>query len=109
MPKKFWKIKKKKEFAKIADVNLRYIISQKEKAMFLTEDGAKNAMVNTGKDYIENYKEEKLPVYNLKVDGGVYFANKTLVSNCDVLIYFLKMSKKYGGTNWDLYKQAFRR
>ena len=77
--------------------------------MFLTEDGAKNAMVNIGKDYIENYKEEKLPVYNLKVDGGVYFANKTLVSNCDVLIYFLKMSKKYGGTNWDLYKQAFRR
>lgn len=109
MPKKFWKIKKKKEFAKIADANLRYIIFQKEKAMSLTEDGAKNAMVNTGKDYIENYKEEKLPVYNLKVDGGVYFANKTLVSNCDVLIYFLKMSKKYGGTNWDLYKQAFRR
>lgn len=27
----------------------------------------------------------------------------------DCCIYFLKMSKKYGGTNWDLYKQAFRR
>lgn len=27
----------------------------------------------------------------------------------DTLIYFIKMSKKYGGTNWDLYKQAFRR
>lgn len=26
----------------------------------------------------------------------------------DCCIYFLKMSKKYGGTNWDMYKQAFR-
>ena len=26
----------------------------------------------------------------------------------DALIYFIKTSKKYGGTNWNIYKQAFR-
>lgn len=37
---------------------------------------------------------KKVSVYNLKTSHGVYFANGILVSNCDMVSYFLKWYRK---------------
>lgn len=52
-------------------------------------------------------KKDKLPVYNLKVNGGVYFANGVLVSNCDCLIYMLKTARKMTMPDWNALRMAF--
>ena len=106
---KLLKIRKKQGFVQTAE-NLSLItLTRQEKQMCRTVDGAQSATTKTGKDYIVNSKEEILPVWNLTIDGGVYFANDVLVSNCDCTIYSLKVSRKYGQTDWNLYKQAFFR
>ena len=102
---KLWLKKEKKESVKIADKNL--IMCQSKKIQNMTEDGVRNATKNTGSVYIENYKKVKLPVYNLKVNGGVYFANNILVSNCDTLIYCLKVARKNTQTDWEAFARAF--
>lgn len=102
---KLWLKKEKKESVKIADKNL--IMCQSKKIQNMTEDGVGNATKNTGSVYIENYKKVKLPVYNLKVNGGVYFANNILVSNCDTLIYCLKVARKNTQTDWEAFARAF--
>ena len=106
--KKLWKVKKKQEFVQTAGVNLNGTILQDKKTKHLTADGVQNVIENTGLDYIDFCNEEKLPVWNLKIDGGVYFANNVLVSNCDTIIYSLKVSAKYGQTDWNQYRSAFR-
>lgn len=102
---KLWLKKEKKESVKIADKNL--IMCQSKKIQNMTEDGVRNATKSTGSAYTENYKKIKLPVYNLKVNGGVYFANNILVSNCDTLIYCLKVARKNTQTDWEAFARAF--
>lgn len=107
--KRLWKTKEKKEFVQIVGVNLKNAQYLPKKEMSMMEDGVKDVTEDTGLDYIDNFKGDRLPVWNLKVDGGVYFANNTLVSNCDVLMYCLKISRKYGQTDWKAFGQVFRR
>lgn len=104
-----WTIEKKKEFVQTADANLKAIQHQKEMESYLMVDGVRDVIGEIGLDYTDSFKEEKLPVWNLKIDGGVYFANNVLVSNCDALIYALKISRRYSTDDWDAFKKAFGR
>lgn len=106
--KKLQNQKRKQESAQIADASLKRIICQNGKIVSMMADGVLDVMSDTGSDYTADFNEVKLPVYNLTVNGGIYFANNILVSNCDSLIYFLKTSKKYTGTDWRAFKNAFR-
>lgn len=105
--KRLWIVRRKKGFVPIVDKNLNIVKSPQKGNGHMMEDGVKNAIKNIGQDYTGVYSVGKLPVYNLKVYGGVYFANNVLVSNCDVLIYGLKISSKYNKTDWASFKRAF--
>lgn len=79
---KIWKEKKKQESAPIVEENLHI---EESEILYMMDDGVQNAVIKYGQDYTENCEAERLPVFNLTVNGGVYFANDILVSNCDCL------------------------
>lgn len=105
--KRIWNLKEKKEYVRYVDKSLSIVKLKKGKIGHTMDVGAKDVLIENGQDYTGVYSVGKLPVYNLKVYGGVYFANNVLVSNCDVLMYGLKTSSKYNKTDWASFKRAF--
>ena len=108
MPNKKWQNCKQPKPVRTADANLSPAKLNAQE-WCLTADGAQNATKSTGNDCTGNYKAEKSTVYNLTVSGGIYFANDILVSNCDVLIYALKIRRKGLQTDWTGLKNNFIR
>lgn len=107
-PNGAWNALQKLKSALIADVHLQRTLHTEAQTPLMA-DGVKNATKSTGNAYIANCKAEKSTVYNLTVDGGLYFANNILVSNCDVLIYALKVRRNGLQTDWNALRNSFMR
>ena len=78
---KQWRKQEELEYVNCVVKNMNIATYQEPKTELFVE----NVMMLGGIENKEQLNLVKLPVWNLKVKGGCYFANNILVSNCDNL------------------------